>query len=304
MKNTDFHKLKQKAKEKSIIDYLATKGFEPKSKTGNGSQVWFISPLRQKEKKPSFKVNIEKNAWCDYGISASTKGQHKSNFLVGDIIDLVMRLENISFTAALHQLNNSNVVNSFSFGGKQTSESSDIRINKIRNLKNTALIDYLNKRGITFDIANKYLKEAYYYVGSKHYFALAFGNDKKGFELRNKYFKGSISPKFYTTINPGDKSLNLFEGFIDFLSFLELYKIIRPDYTSIILNSTTTLEYLLPKIKYYSSINMYLDNDQGGQEATKRIKNANPKAKDCASRIYPNNKDLNDYLMKIKKINN
>ncbi len=48
---------------------------------------------------------------------------------------------------------------------------------------------------------------------------MGFKNNFGGFELRNKYFKGSSSPKEITLIsNNSPDRLNVFEGFMDFLS--------------------------------------------------------------------------------------
>ena len=59
---------------------------------------------------------------------------------------------------------------------------------------------------------------------AKYTMAIGFKNDSGGYELRNPYFKGSSSPKDITTFNNGAKEATVFEGFIDFLSFMAIHK--------------------------------------------------------------------------------
>jgi hypothetical protein len=55
---------------------------------------------------------------------------------------------------------------------------------------------------------------------NKKYFAVGFENNSGGYKLRNKYFKGSSSPKDVTQIRfSGAKGIAVFEGFFSFLSY-------------------------------------------------------------------------------------
>ncbi len=69
------------------------------------------------------------------------------------------------------------------------------QINKIQDLDNQALIQYLLKRGIERKTAAPYVKEIYYSLMGKEYFALAFPNLSGGYELRNPYFQGTLGKK-------------------------------------------------------------------------------------------------------------
>ncbi len=68
-------------------------------------------------------------------------------------------------------------------------------------------------------------------------------NDALGWVIRNMSFKGCIAPKAVTTIKRGADHLQIFEGFMDFLS----WQILNPPSTcdAIVLNSLA----LLPRIK-------------------------------------------------------
>lgn len=51
-------------KQIPIADYLHSLGYSPVKQQGNG--LWYKSPLRE-EHEPSFKVNIDRNLWYDFG---------------------------------------------------------------------------------------------------------------------------------------------------------------------------------------------------------------------------------------------
>ena len=80
------------AKLIQLTDYLQSIGFAPCKQQNNN--LWYLSPLRD-ESTPSFKVNIARNQWYDFGIG---KG--------GDIIALVMELHCTDVAGALRILDN------------------------------------------------------------------------------------------------------------------------------------------------------------------------------------------------------
>lgn len=90
-----------------------------------------------------------------------------------------------------------------------------------------------------------FLWEISYKTSDKTFFALGFANDSGGWELRNPYFKGCMTPKSISTIKGKDgERLQIFEGFMDFLSWRKLHPEIEAD--SIVLNSLA----LLPKPQF------------------------------------------------------
>ncbi|MDF1549263.1 MAG: toprim domain-containing protein [Bacteroidales bacterium] len=150
-----------------------------------------------------------------------------------------------------------------------------------------------------------YLKEVSFSVGTTHYFALGFKNNKGGYELRSKYFKGSSSPKYYTLIKGQNKTtINLFEGFFDFLSALTYYDLQIPNNDTIILNSLTFLSDVQPLLAKFQKINAYLDNDRAGTKALSQLKNGYPYLKNRSQEIYPECDDFNNYLKNLTKVAN
>jgi hypothetical protein len=107
-------------------------------------------------------------------------------------------------------------------------------------------LDYLKERSINTDIAKRYCSEIHYSIAGKNYFAIGFPNDAGGGELRNWNFKGSISPKNITTYNNASDTVMVFEGFMDFLSYLSLKDNPSPTIDTAVLNSTANLFKAIP----------------------------------------------------------
>jgi len=290
-----------------LIQLLRAIGHTPTKETKK--HVIYRSPFNPTEKTPSFFV------------FANDKGEYKnfkdySSGAGGDIYKFVMQFFNIGFVEAkakVKELTEENyqeptrptakTAPNFSFNQqreKQKQEQS-YKILKRARLSNKALLDYLSERKINIEVATKYLSEIYYQIDNKKYFALCFYNDKAGCEVRNKYFKGSFGTKAPAFIKPQSKyrELKIFEGFMDFLSYLTINKN-TPLKHYLILNSVALLEIALSQISpNYELLSLYLDNDKAGDTATKEIIE---KIKFCDvvdKRVhYKNYKDLNDFLVK------
>lgn len=275
------------AKKIKITDYLQI--------TDADKNEFFIkSPFNPQEKTASFKINAEKNIWYDFA-----RGDG------GNIIDLVMGLNNCNLSQALKLLDERDF--SFSRAKKVSLSNNTIyadknishcKINKVQDLQNVALINYLKKRNIDVNVAKKYLKEIYYEQKNKNYFGLAFENDCGGFEVRNAYFKGCISSKNITTIKGMDSSkLSVFEGFMDFLSALTYFKIDNFKTDVIVLNSVSNIQKIkgILSNNLYKKIYLFLDNDKAGLNTKQDLYNINKNCIDC-SNIYKSYKDFNEFL--------
>ena len=273
-------------KQIPIVDYLARSGYKPK--LTKGVNYWYYSPLRS-ELTPSFKVNAERNQWYDFGT-----GDH------GDIIDLVCALQHCSTAEAmrsLSRLKETLSAESFSFGGiiPVRSQAPSMELISVQAVKHPKLLLYLSERGLQPSDVSPFLSEVYYRISEKCFFALGFPNDAGGWELRNPYFKGCFAPKAITTIKGTDShKLQLFEGFIDFLSWRKLHPEVQDD--SIILNSLTLLPKLIPTLHLYPIIESLLDNDEAGDRATKQLFDAGLPVKDMRA-CYAPYKDINEYLI-------
>ncbi len=121
---------------------------------------------------------------------------------------------------------------------------------------------------------------------------------------RQESFKTSIGVKASTHIRPlkpSDKA-DLFEGFWDCLSWLEMNKLRHPAHHCFVLNSTSFSGEACTKVigmqEEIQSVFLFMDNDVAGDNATDFIAselepyNFNT---GCKRQLYKNNKDLSNY---------
>ena len=237
----------QNIKQIAITDYLQQQGYAPARV--QGIHYWYYSPLRN-ERTPSFKVNTERNQWYDFG-----SGEHS------DIIDLVCALHRCTISEAIRLLSGAKQVahQDFSFGGERKIYERKLEILSAQPLSNTYLLRYIVERGIPLCIANRFCSEIRYNNTNRTYYAIGFSNDAGGWEIRSPYFKGCIAPKAITTISKGTDILQIFEGFMDFLSWQTLNLPSTCD--TIVLNSLALLPRIQEKLKGYKQVESFLDND-------------------------------------------
>ena len=197
---------------------------------------------------------------------------------------------------------------SFSFDKQSSSEPSFQQL-EIVPLSSPALLTYLQERGINIALAKRECSEAHFSHHGKRYFAIAFPNVSGGYEIRNRYFKGCIAPKEISHIKqPGTarETCYVFEGFMDYLSFLTLRlescskypELDRQDY--MVLNSVANVSKALYPLGNYERIHCFFDNDRAGMEALQQIRveyGRDLYIRD-ASQTYSGCKDLNEYLQK------
>ena len=275
-----------------IVEYLERKGIKPVRKTP--TYAMYRSPLRE-ETHPSFKVDTEKNLWIDY---AEGRG--------GSIIDLCMRMEGCTLSEAIRRLGQNapdNGTSSFLNDFVPNNPQPAMAVNGARRLIEISdtlpphLQDYLTKeRCINLEKAMPFLKCISYEVRSRLYQAIGFANLSGGYELRDdKTFKGTIAPKDITPIfTDRTEPVCIFEGFMDFLSFLSMKEEITNH--SLVMNSVSnvarTIRYL--NDRHLTHIRAFLDNDEAGQRTVQDFIKAGFHVEDMNIH-YKDFKDLNEY---------
>lgn len=300
----------------SIRAYLAARGIKPRWERGNRGM--YLSPLRE-ERTASFSVSYDKNLWHDFGTGEG-----------GSIIDLVARMEGCSDTEAARRLaaGEHGTLVSFSTQSQRTGrpEPSRLIILSDRELTHPALLGYLTGRGIDPTIARTYCREVRYTIGGKEYFTIGFRNDAGGWELRNPQFKGSSTPKNITTLDNGSDTAMVFEGFIDFLSYLSLKGNRRqaennracancrgakeegeanpsPSIDTAVLNSVTNLQKAVPFLSCHRVVHAFFDNDEAGRKALARLEESLPSTEVIDQSVfYCNHKDLNEYWQEKRNL--
>lgn len=281
------------AKQIRMEDFLHSLGYGPVRR--QGINLWYKSPLRE-ETDASFKVNTGLNCWYDFGLG---KG--------GNIIALAAELyasDDVSYL--LRQIEKAApCVRPFSVSvRKQPVAEPAFRQLRVLSLTSPALFAYLRERGIGTEIAAKECREVHYECNGKRYFAIGFPNVAGGFELRNRYFKGCIAPKDITFVHRQEEANDtccVFEGFMDYLSFLAMQK--RGKTVSvdglqdcIVLNSVANLSKTSELLGSYGHIRCFLDNDAAGRETVKELLGKYGNQVHDESGIYGGYKDLNEFL--------
>ena len=273
-----------------ITDFLAKLGHEPKRQRGN--ECWYLAPYRE-ERTASFQVNIRKNIWHDFGIGRG-----------GDIFTLAGELTNS------HDFKEQAKFITRVWGGlapermtlfrpkendnEHSGEKECLTDIRFGPLHNRILLRYLEERGICSDVACPNCEEVRYSLHGKQYFAIGFRNLSGGYELRNRFFKGSLSPKDISLTDNGSDTCNLFEGFIDYLSWMMIGLGCADD--CIVLNSVALLERSFPILDRYEKICCYLDRDDAGRRTLEALrKRYGNRIEDCSA-LYKGFKDLNEYL--------
>jgi len=271
------------ANELKIISVLNNLGYNPKKESKNNAT--YISPFRE-ERTASFRVNKQKNTWRDYGDNSG-----------GTVIDFIIRLKSCSVTEALDFL--SKEFSSFSFKKQKQKVKKEVEKTKIiavHPIEHPALINYIESRKIPLNIALKFCKEVKYEFAGKLYFSIGLENKSFGWELRNKIFKNSTSPKDYTLIKNGKSILSVVEGMFDLLALL----VLNPDFINsrdlLVLNSVNFLETAKSIFDKYEKVELNLDRDNAGFNATNKYVNKKNNITDMSFN-YNGFKDYNDYLM-------
>ena len=277
-------------REIPIADFLNAMGIQPSKQKGN--VLWYSAPYRM-ERRPSFKVDINRNVWFDFGIG---KG--------GDIFDLAGEFigsEDFLLRAAFIARNGAYPLPIIEHPQRNEEKEPIFEDIWVRPLQDSKLLGYLRERGIFADTVITNCEEVRYRVHGKRYYAIGFRNEAGGLELRNRFFKGCIPPKDISLKRNGSDVCSVFEGFMDYLSAMQM-GIIASDW--LVLNSVSNVEKALKVLGVYRRIECYLDNDDAGRRTLEKLRaDFGEKVIDRSS-LYADHKDLNEFLLSKNAGNN
>ena len=284
-------------------------------RTDHSRSGMYYSPFRD-ERTPSFHLDRKTNRWYDFGINEG-----------GGIVTFVTRLVGCRRSEVLDWLHEhcagSLAVNVTPFPErKRAKRKSLITIDyQSKEFTRNSLLRYAGERGISREVLQQYCYQIHYSVGDDvcdKYCAIGFPNDAGGFVLRNRTRKKSTSCAMTTISADGmhtgtitSDAVAVFEGFMDFLSWVEMG---GSDMDCCVLNSVSNLKSALGWISGHEVVDSYLDNDQAGRRALDELRewcslSEGIKVNDM-SHLFGPHKDLNEMYVcdlgkqKCETINN
>ena len=286
-------------KEIPIVDYLQWIDHQPNAR--RGQSVWYEAFWRGGNNPKNVHVDVKNNQWFDYKEAVG-----------GGVIDLAMKINHCDKHQAMLELTRLAINHNYKPTPKKyvpaldrydTTESGII-IREVRDIFYYPIKNYIQERGISLEVASRYCKEIRYSFGSDGSlaFGLGFPLSNGGWAIRNKNFKGCTRQDIsvFKHGNPDDCVL-VFEGFFDFLSFVELYG--NPTLFIICLNSVSNLKKALPYFERTKRIYLCLDNDETGHKTVADISAIYGAKVIDKSNHYSPFKDFNEYLMNTKNGN-
>lgn len=285
--------------QKEIYNYPIDKVMEALGcRKGAGKDMWF-SPLRE-ESEASFHIDRNKNLWYDHGTGEG-----------GSIIKLVMMVKHCGCREAENYVK---ALDPSAVPAQQTryrpnaatATGSKCEIRRVRDIRSDYLKNYLSSRKIPLELARKYLKEIIVYNPQKglNFTLVGIPNNAgawamsapSGYKSTNKADVTTISNEGTFSQKPGAKSVVVFEGFWDFLSWQVMQGSTRPSCDVVVLNSVNNLRKAMDYIGKHDKITGFLDNDEAGQKCQSALEKAFPGRVTDMSDLYGKYKDLNEML--------
>ena len=225
----------------------------------------------------------------------------------GSIIDLVMLLQGCDAHKAMSLLAGTNLSFHSATPPKEEVAALSPSVRHILGISEEVpphLQHYLQEeRKIDLLLTKPYLRSVCYEVGGRTYTAIGFSNRAGGYELRDdKTFKGTIAPKDISVIagETNNASHCIFEGFMDFLSYLTMKgKELVP---CLVLNSVSNIHRAVAYLRehHVAYVRAFLDNDEAGRQALQVLQSAGMSVEDV-SRHYGGYKDRNEYHVSRQK---
>lgn len=325
------------AKQIPLDELLSWLGYEP-AKEVNG-ELWYNSPFRDDD-TPSFKLSSSRTAWFDFGDGLTNGG----NIIDFALRYYKLPEKDVSGALRELRAFSGRLVANAPKQATQRAENRQERVFKkpeaeeqptghILNFekpfeiwqtsnrfrKYTPLAQYLVDRGIDPEIAAPYLSTIGFSPSrqpEKKWFGVGFRNNSGGFEVRAKFgntgFKACIGKKdltFYSAKSaegePKPTKTYVFESFLDFVSYLTVFKKTNSSNANyLILNGATLANRGLEAIKqsetHFSPLILFTQLDEAGQEASRKFLELTDRDVLTGWHYYEGYKDLNEALQAKK----
>lgn len=256
----------------------------------------YYSPFRD-EVEPSMRVTVNPATgtwlWADYG-GTPEMGKKADG---GGCLDLVRRLGNHSSDAeafkVLREIAASRGIEVIEEESRRerlrAEKPSGVVVDDVAvRFTRRNLVRYAGEqRGIPESILSRYCRQVTYHArsnGARHFIVIGFPNNAGGYALRGtgpaKVSKRN-SESGISTFSPdgtfcpdgtvSSSKCALFEGFMDFLSYLAWKGDDKPGIDVCVLNSTSMVGYAESWILGHDSVRCFFDNDESGNKATQAV---------------------------------
>ncbi|MFY0654968.1 MAG: toprim domain-containing protein [Cyclobacteriaceae bacterium] len=303
--------IKQAKERFALWGLLALLGFEPDQKKSKGNDLWYKSPFRPGEEIPSFHIDKQFNIWKDFGLGE--KG--------GDLIAFVRKYLEYNGKASsasdalqwLRELDGSAQITVPQYRHSdlqpvlRQSREPAYKILANTPLKSPVLFEYLKKRRINFPCAKRHLRQLYFMHNKtkKKIFGFGFRNRSGDYDFGNPLgFKSCLGKKdiSYIAGTAANDTVEVFEGFMDYLTRLTIQGHTELENDVVVLNSTSMVHDLVDLIAdyKYKHVLLWLDNDPSGKKADgfARENLITPKISlTSMNPVYKGYKDLNQWHM-------
>ena len=263
------------------------------AKKGFGKDMWF-SPLRD-ETRASLHVNTHDNVWKDFGAGVG-----------GTNVQLVMMARHCGVQEARHFIESLSPV-PLQAQTEKAPQQKNSEVCAVKPIQSYYIKKYLESRKIPFDLAKEYCKEIHVHNHEKKmtFTLVGFPNNAGGYAMSAPSGFKSTTKAAPTFINmegkisdtPSSKSVAVFEGFFDFLSWQVMQSSKKPCCDVVVLNSVNNLNQAASYITTHEKATCFLDNDPAGEKCYQSVRDL-MKDKEVLdmSDLYGTHKDLNDML--------
>ena len=288
--------------------------------TAHRSYMYF-SPFRD-EAQPSMRVTVDPLTgrwfWADFGGTPS-RGRKADG---GGCLEMVRRLSGVKTDRealdVLAEISGSPAGDAAGVHPLSRIKPSGIVVEKVSPVFDRSfLLRYAEReRGIPRELLERYCREVTYHPKSapeRHFTVIGFPNNGGGFVLRGTGKNSKITTLCdITTLSPDGNLVPdgesysqrccLFEGFMDFLSWLAWRKESIPGTDICVLNSVSNLSRAGGWLLAHGVIRCFLDNDPAGKDAYDRIcEMCQGRDIKDGSTAYPGFKDLNEaYVARLR----
>lgn len=291
---------KQTLQSISIVEIMAHMGKNLYNQKG-----LYYSPFRD-ESNPSFHIDAVNNRWYDFG---TYEGGGLFEFVCK--IACITRGEVYDWLASFRNMIPESEYKEVIEKAKKVKPSRIIVDSASHTFTRRKLVEYAQARAVSKEILERYCEEVIYHIDSypqKQYFAIGFKNNDGGYVLRSSLTKKctssamtTLSPEGNLTDKVGSDKVVVFEGFMDFLSWISSVQQETPQYDCCILNSVSNIEKALPWITAHKNIAAFMDNDEAGRNTLQKIIENVPEdaGKVCVydmAKLYEGYNDLNEKL--------